>query len=334
MSCLYITEQGVKLSIAEGKIIIECRDGSKKIMPKEVLESIMIFGNVSMTLPVQRFCLEKGIKVTFLSTKGRYYGRLESTLHFNSERLKKQVYISDDVDMCLEFARKVQMAKIHNQKVILKRYEKNSKIDIKEEVLRISICENKISNCKTIEEVIGYEGMAAREYFKAIAKLIKEDFVFKGRSRQPPLDPFNSMLSFCYSIIFYEIFAEIENREFNPYIGFIHKIKRSHPALVSDMLEEWRAVLVDSTVLSLIQGNEISVEEFTIDDKISGVFLSDKAIKVCVRKLENKMRKDINYLEYLDAPVSFRRAIWWQVKTLATCIDERDFSLYKPLRIK
>lgn len=176
--------------------------------------------------------------------------------------------------------------------------------------------------------------MAAREYFKALSKLIKKEFAFNGRSRQPPLDPFNSMISFGYTIVFYEIYAELESRDLNPYIGFIHKIKRNHPALASDMLEEWRALLVDSTILSLVQGNEIDTAEFSFDEESGAVYLSDNAVKICVRKLEDKMRKEISYLEYLDSPVSFRHAIWWQVKTLSNCIDNGNFENYQPLKIK
>ena len=334
MSCLYITDQGAKISTSEGKVTVECRDGSKQSVPKETLESVMILGNATVTLPVQKFCLEKGINVTFLSTKGKYFGRLTSTSHFNAERLKKQVYLSDNEAVCLEFAKKIQKAKVHNQRIVLKRYEKNSDKDIKEELYRISIYENEISKCETVDEVMGYEGIAAAEYFKALSKLINPDFSFNGRSRQPPLDAFNYMLSFAYTIVFYEIYAELESRDLSPYIGFMHKIKRNHPALASDLLEEWRAVLVDSTILSLIQGNEVNIEEFTTDEETGGVFLSDNTIKICVKKLENKMRQEINYLEYLDSPVSFRRAIWWQVKSLASCVDAGDFSNYNPLKIR
>lgn len=210
MSCLYITEQGAKVATENGKIIVECKDGSRQSFPKETLESIMIFGNISITVPVQKFCLGKGIKVTYLSTKGKYFGRLYSTAHFNAERLKKQVYLSDCDSSCVELAKKIQSAKIHNQRIILKRYEKHSDKDIKEELYRISIYENEISKCNTVDEVLGYEGMAAREYFKALSKLIKKEFAFNGRSRQPPLDPFNSMISFGYTIVFYEIYAELE----------------------------------------------------------------------------------------------------------------------------
>ena len=334
MSCLYITEQGSKITVSEGKVIVECKDGLKRMVPQEILESIMIFGNVSMTIPAQKLCLENGIKVTYLSTKGKYFGRLESTAHFNAKRLKDQVYLSDNDGDCLEFAIKVQKAKVHNQRIILKRYEKNSDKDIREELQRMEIYENKLSKCECIDEVMGYEGMAAKEYFRALSKIVREEFAFNGRSRQPPLDAFNSMLSFAYTIIFYEIYAELQNRDLSPYIGFIHKIKQNHPALVSDMIEEWRAVLADATILSLVQGREISKEEFTTDEETGAVQLSDNAIKICVKKLEEKMRKNINYLEYLDSPTSFRRAIWWQVKTLAACVDEEDFTNYKPLRIK
>ncbi len=198
----------------------------------------------------------------------------------------------------------------------------------------MSIYEAKLDTASTINEIIGYEGMAAREYFTALSKLIRTDFKFNGRTRRPPKDAFNSMISLGYTIIFYEIYAEIASKSLSPYIGYIHRLKERYPALVSDLLEEWRAVIIDSTVMSIIQGNEISIDEFYRDEESGGVVLSDNAVKILVKKLEQKMRKDIKYLTYLDHAVSFRRAIWWQTRTLATCIDNGSFDGYSPIRIR
>ena len=144
---------------------------------------------------------------------------------------------------------------------------------------------------------------------------------------------FNAMLSLGYTVIFYEIYAEVENRHMSPYIGMVHQIRENHPALVSDLLEEWRAVIVDATVMSLIQGHEISIDEFRRDEESGGVILDSAAVKKFLNKLEKKMRSSMNYLSYLNSAVTFRRGIWWQCKTLARCIDDMDFSDYQPLRI-
>lgn len=334
MSCLYITENGSKVGIKGGHFIVECRNGSERLIPKETLESIVIFGNVYLTSPCVKECMERGISVSMFSTKGKYFGRIESTSHINAKRLKQQVYLSDNDEMRVQFSKKIILNKIHNQRVLLSRYQRSSDKNIEECIRAIKIHENKISQCNSVEQIMGYEGNAARQYFMALSKLIKEDFRFSGRNKRPPKDPFNSMISLGYTILMYEIMGEIENRGISPYIGFMHKDIERHPTLASDLLEEWRAVIVDATVMSLIQGNEIDISEFDKDEETGAVMISKNGINIFIKKLEKKLQSNMNYLEYLEHPVSFRRAIWWQVAKIVNCIDNGNFDDYKPIRIR
>lgn len=334
MSCLYITENGSKVGIKGGHFIVECRNGSERLIPKETLESIVIFGNVYLTSPCIKECMERGISVSMFSTKGKYFGRIESTSHINAKRLKQQVYLSDNDEMRVQFSKKIILNKIHNQRVLLSRYQRSSDKNIEEYMRAMKIHENKISQCSSIEQIMGYEGNAARQYFMALSKLIKEDFRFSGRNKRPPKDPFNSMISLGYTILMYEIMGEIENRGISPYIGFMHKDIERHPTLASDLLEEWRAVIVDATVMSLIQGNEIDISEFDKDEETGAVMISKNGINIFIKKLEKKLQSNMNYLEYLEHPVSFRRAIWWQVAKIVNCIDNENFDDYKPIRIR
>ena len=334
MACLYITEQASRCSVQQGKFIVSCQDGSRRMIPEELLETVVVFGRVEMTSAFQQACLKRGISVSFLSTKGHYFGRLESTSHVNPVRLKHQIYLSDNPEQSLLFAKKTLQAKIHNQQVLLRRYARNSEVSVREPVRKMEIYKKKIEMADTSEEVLGYEGIAAREYFSALSRMVKPEFRFQGRNKRPPKDPFNSMLSLGYTIAFYEIYAEVESRGMTPYVGFVHKIKERHPALVSDMLEEWRAVIVDAVVMSMIQKEEVTLEDFQKDEESGAVILSGYAVKTLIRNLERKMQSTMKYLEYLENPVSFRRGIWWQVKSLAHCLDENDLSTYQPMRIR
>lgn len=133
----------------------------------------------------------------------------------------------------------------------------------------MKILKDKISENLTLKEIMGYEGNAAREYFCGLSKIIKPEFSFKGRNRMPPKDPFNSLISLGYTLLLHEAYGEIENKGLSPYCGYLHSDHERHPTLASDLMEEWRAVIVDSVVLSLIQGNEISPDDFYTDkDKI------------------------------------------------------------------
>ena len=335
MSCVYVTEQGAKVSVGKGKLIIEYKNNLICYIPIETVESIMLFGNIQITLNAQKELLERGISTSLLSTRGHYYGRLINTSSINAERLKRQVYLSDNLEQRLQFAKKTIAAKIHNQLVVARRYaDKRGTATIAEKLNQLQLAEKKLVSAKNLEEALGIEGSAARNYFGILSEVIIKDFTFNGRNRRPPKDPFNAMISLGYTIIIYEIYAELENQNINPYIGFTHTLQPRHPALVSDLLEEWRAVLVDATVMSMIQGHEISIDEFTRDEETGGVIMSSSGVRKFISKLEKKMASDMNYLSYLDQSVSFRRGIWWQVKTLANCIDYEKLGDYMPLRIR
>ena len=106
MSCVYVTEQGAKVTVVQGKLIIECKDDLTKIIPNETVESLVLFGNIHLTVAAQKELLERGISTSLLSTRGHYFGRLINTSSVNAERFKKQVYLSDRTEQCVVFARK------------------------------------------------------------------------------------------------------------------------------------------------------------------------------------------------------------------------------------
>jgi len=334
MSCVYVTEQGANVSVGQGKLIIECKNNVTRYIPIETAESLVVFGNVHISLGAQKALLERDVNTSILSTRGHYFGRLISTSSINAERFKRQVYLSDDREQCLLFAKKTLAAKVHNQIVVAKRYIKQNTPEIDKMINQMLIAQKKIYDAGSIEEIMGFEGTSAKNYFAILASVIEKEFAFNGRNKRPPKDPFNAMISLGYTIIFYEIYAELENQSISPYIGFTHAVQPNHPALASDLIEEWRAVLVDATVMSLIQGHEIDISEFSRDEESGGVVISSKGVRTLVGKLEKKMAASMNYLSYLDGAVSFRRGIWWQAKTLAHCIDYGQLRDYSPLHIR
>ena len=192
----------------------------------------------------------------------------------------------------------------------------------------------KVKESTTIEQLMGFEGGAARTYFKTLGKLIDPDFSFKGRSRRPPQDPFNSLISLGYSIILNEIYGKLEAKGLNPYFGFMHKDRERHPTLASDLMEEWRAVLIDSTALSMLNGHELGHEDFYTNLEEPGVFLTKEALKSYLKKLENKFRADNHYLNYIDRGVSFRQALDLQVGQLIKAMEAEDAMVYMPVIIR
>lgn len=333
MSILFVNENNAVIGIESNRCVVKYSDGMKKMLPLEVLESITIMGHAQMTTQCVQECLTRGIPVSYFSKGGTYFGRLQSTGHINAERQRKQSSLYE-TQFSVDLAKNIISAKLKNQQVVLRRYEKSRGISVDSSIKMLHICREKVSGCNTIQELMGYEGQGAKAYFDGLSVLIKQEFIFHGRNRRPPRDEFNSMLSLGYSVLMNELYGKIEAKGLNPYFGFMHRDKEKHPTHASDMMEEWRAVIVDSTVMSMINGHEIQKEDFTTDMDEPGCYLNRNGIKVYLSKLEKKLQTEVRYLSYVDYAVSFRRGIALQIDTLAKAIEEGDASLYKPIEIR
>lgn len=194
LSYLYVNEQGAKIGISGGYFLFTQRDGMERKVPKETLESVVLFGNVQMSTQFIGEVLQMGIPASIFSAKGKYFGRLESTMFSNVDSLKSQMLSLENEVPTLALAKKVLMAKVHNQKVLLQRYNRDRNI-ITHEISHLDQMEKHIDTGRSIEQIIGYEGSAARVYFTGLGNLVPKEFRFSGRTRRPPKDPFNSLLS-------------------------------------------------------------------------------------------------------------------------------------------
>lgn len=334
MPNLYLNESGTVVGFSRNCFTVSHKNGLIRKIPSETLESISIFGSVQMTAKSVEKCLRKGIDVSYYSKGGSYFGRLISTNHVNTARQRSQIKMTEDDVFKLNLSKSIIQAKLNNQLVILRRYQRNSEEKNLRWINEITQYLKKIENCTHTEQLMGYEGSAAKAYFSGLAGVIDKKFLFRGRSRRPPRDPFNSMLSLGYSILMNEIYGEIENRGLNPYFGFLHKDREKHPTLASDLMEEWRAVIVDAVVMSLINGHEILPEHFYTESDREGVFLNKEGIRIFISKLEKKFLAQTKYLPYVNYPVTFRRAIGMQAGRLADAIEKGDTSVYLPVRIR
>lgn len=333
MSILYVNEHGASIGIKANRIVVVSKDESLRSIPIETLDGITILGKSHLTTECMETCLKKGIPVAFFSKGGRFFGRLISTGHVKAGLQRKQSELYSN-EFCLQLSKRIVYAKIKNQLVVLKRYAKNEVIDIEIEENSIKALCGKIVLADSIPEIMGYEGNVARMYFKGLSKCINPDFSFKGRNKRPPRDPFNSMISFGYSILLNEIYSEIEQKGLNPYFGFLHRDSENHPTLASDLMEEWRAILVDATVMSLINGNEISPDEFEIDYENGACYISKEGLNIFLRKFEKKLQTKSKYLKYIDYAVSFRQAIALQINCLVKAIETEDYRKYEPIMIR
>lgn len=333
MSLLYINESSAVIGIEANRCVVKYSDGMKRTIPIETLENITIMGHAQMTTQCVQECLKRGIPVSYFSKGGSYFGRLQSTGHINPERQRRQCSLYES-DFAHGLAVKIIAAKLKNQMVVLRRYEKSKNMSSTAASKMLRICREKVARCTTISEIMGYEGQGAKAYFEGLSALIDPEFAFKGRSKRPPKDEFNSMISLGYSVIMNELYGKIEAKGLNPYFGFMHRDKENHPTLASDLMEEWRAVIVDATAMSMINGHEIHKEDFQTDADMPGCYLTRNGIKLYLSKLERKLQTEVRYLDYVDSAVSFRRAIALQIDSLVKAMENGDASLYRPIEIR
>lgn len=334
MAHLYITDNGSVLGVDGGRYVIKQKQSLIRSIPKESIESISIFGNSSITTPCIQSLLMSKTPVCFFSGKGRYYGRLHGIESEKVELLKKQFDAFADETFCTALSVRIIAAKIHNQEIVLGRYARATGRQIESELGMMKQMEKKVLRAQSSAEAMGYEGMAAKVYFRALGEIVQPDFKFYGRSKQPPKDPFNSLLSLGYTLLMYEIMAKIETERMSPYCGVLHAVRDGSPALCSDMMEEWRAVIVDTVALSLVQGNEIQIDDFLADDEYIGIYLNNTALRKYINKFERKLNTKNKYLAYDQKEYSFRQAIHVQCRQMLTCIKEKNPELYLPIRIR
>ena len=332
MSLLYVTENGATLGINGGRVVVTYKNGEIEEIPKETVSGVALFGQSQVTTQLTKYFLEKGIRVSYFSSTGKYYGMLTPAESHDVTRLKKQMILTQQEDFCLEMAKKIIRAKINNQLTVIRRYSRNNLDEASPLLTPLKIEKNKIEKSTSIEELMGHEGKASRIYFQIINSFLEEDFKFDKRSRRPAKDPVNCMLNFGYALLTKEIIGELENRGLCAYTGFLHQDKPGHASLASDLIEEWRQVIVDSVVLSLIQGHEISCDCFKYEN--GGCILTQEGMKMFIYKMEKKMFTESKYLSYIDKAVSFRKAIWHQCESIATAIDTGNSKMYNPVIIR
>lgn len=329
MSTLYLCSQGSTLCTKENRFLIKKQETILQEIPIHTITSIEIYGIIQVTTKAIQRCLQNGIDIIYYSTKGQYFGRLISTSHTNTLRQRIQANIPQEYK--LKISQKIIQAKINNQIVILKRVSKNRKIDIKSQIKEIQKLVLKIPSTENIEELMGYEGISAKHYFKILGTLVLSEFQFEKRSKRPPLDEFNSLISLGYTILMNRIYTQLQTKGLNPYFGIMHKDRQNHPTLASDIVEPFRA-LIDNMVVSSINRREIRKEHFYKKEGKEGIFLTQEGLKIYINKQEELMRKEENYTQ--NEKQNLRKVLDIQINDLAQSIENVDFTKYNPVILK
>jgi CRISPR-associated protein Cas1 len=300
LNTLFITVQGAVLHRENDTIDVCDKTGSLLKMPIHLLSGVVCFGVVTVTPPCMALCAENGVVVTFLTEYGRFLARVSGPVSGNVLLRKAQYKASDDPVLSARIARRIVTAKVANSRTLLQRFcrdhsDSDHAAEVRETVDVLSSVINALRQEEPLDVVRGREGDAARRYFAVFDHLIvtqKNDFQFQGRSRRPPLDPINALLSFLYTMLVHDVTSACETVGLDPAVGYLHRDRPGRPGLALDIMEELRPVLADRLVLSLINRVQVKSGDFHTSEA-GAVLLNNDSRKMILAAWQEKKREVI-----------------------------------------
>jgi len=320
MSTIFLTEQGSRL-IRQGHALSLVKDNEKLfVFPIENVSQIVILGRIEISTALMGTLLSKGIDTIFLSRSGRLKGRLVGDISKNIEVRELQFLKSQQKKAVLDFSKHIVQAKAQNA---LRMLQKRRSVPLDTFKSRLRNFKNTVDSVRSLDVLRGIEGNFSKIYFKIFPQLLTDDFGFAGRKKHPPTDPLNVLLSFGYTLLFQNIYAQVYAAGLDPYKGFYHQTHYGHPALVSDLIEQFRAPFVDSLIITLINRQQIRASHFEKDSK--GVRFKKEGIKIFIEMYQKKLE---SRLLYNNLQLTYLQIIRAQVYHLVDCL--KNDKPYKP----
>lgn len=290
MSVIVISEQGTRLTKKDGQLLLFKE--AKKIFawPLVNVTHIILIGMVEMSPWLVGYLFKNGVDTAFMSMDGRYKGRLSAPSSKNILIRQRQFEMLGNQAFRTAFARAVVNAKVRNYARLI---QKRTHVVYQSLKNRFKNLMRSLRATEDIRIIRGLEGAFSNIYFRHLPALLYDDFGFKRRIKHPPPDPLNILLSFAYTVLFNHVYAFVESSGLDPFCGFFHDISYGHPALVSDLMEEFRAPVADSLVLTLVNRKLITPDHFENED--GKIRFSKEGIAVFFEQYRLRMNEKFTY---------------------------------------
>lgn len=323
LNTLYVTSENSYLGLDGENIVV--LEESKEIgrIPLHNLEGIVSFGYRGVSPALMGACAEREISLCFVSPQGRFLARVTGKTRGNVVLRVQQYESSIDGDKSLEIAKNCILGKVYNARWVLERSirDHGMQIDadrVKDASEKLKNSLKLIQNCESKEQLRGFEGEAASVYFGVFDELIlqqKREFYFHGRSKRPPQDNMNAMMSFVYTLLINNITSALECVGLDPYVGYLHTERPGRVSLALDLIEELRAVLADRFVLSLVNKRIVNGKNFTQKEN-GAVLMTDELRKKLLIEWQSKKKETITH-PYLNEKVEWGMVPYVQAMLLA-----------------
>lgn len=323
LNTLFITTQGAYLAREGEAVLVRVEKVTRLRVPLHTLGSIVCFGRVGVSPSLMGHCGEKGIAISMLSMHGAFLARISGFTPGNVLLRREQYRQADDPAKTAAIVRPIVSAKIANARSVLLRNLRDypdapGRAQVQSAAERMAQGLRQVQECPEADSIRGLEGDAARNYFDVFDHLItaqKENFAFRSRSRRPPLDNVNALLSFLYAMLAHDARSACEAAGLDPAVGFLHRDRPGRPGLALDLMEEFRPFLADRLALSLINRRQVQADGFSTSE--AGAVLMNDATRKGVLVAWQKRKQEEVIHPFLGEKTTIGLLIHLQARLLA-----------------
>lgn len=329
---LYLTEPGMILHKSGGKYLIEKNGEIINEIPSNLVDNVNVYSGATLTSKCVSDLILNNRYIFWYNASSILVGYIENIANIKSETVLKQIEFLNELQLRLEVSKKIVRAKLNNGVVILKRFNRIKKSEIViDSVKNIKAVIRDIDSQKSILNLYGIEGIGSKAYFNGVADIVGKEYMYSGREKRPATDPFNSLLSFGYSILHSEIIAMIKQEKLSPFYGIMHYVRNGHASLASDLIEEFRYQIVDSVAMNIIKNETFKVENFEEDRTTCAVYLQKHLRKIYISKIIEKLNSTH---KYNDVEETYRQTILNHIKSYKELIKTKNSIAYKEFVIR
>lgn len=298
LNTLYLLTPNSYLFCRNETIAVKVGGVEKNAVPAKDIEAIVCFGQMTVSTPLLEFCGKRGISVTFLSPQGHYCGRFYGPLSGNVLLRKKQYESINQVEFSNQLVRDILFGKIRNSKMVLlraARKQSGDAVSLTQAVNQLSDLAAQLESCDCIDSMRGIEGAAATIYFSRFDTMLHSPagFRFESRSRRPPRNEVNAVLSFVYTLLTREISSALETVGLDPAAGYLHTLRPGRPSFALDLIEELRAPLCDRFTLSLFNLGQLGEKDFNSDSE--AFFLNDRGRRTVLTSWQKRKMETVQH---------------------------------------
>ena len=280
MANLYLTEQGAVLRKSSDRLIVTKDKATLLEVPCHAIDAVLIFGNVQFTTAAVRELMEHNIEMALFTRRGKLLCQLTPPMGKNVPMRLAQYERARDPAFTLAFAKQVVTAKVRNGLTLVRQYAYNHPdADLQRALDELAGYTERIAAATTTDELFGVEGNAARIYFTAFSRMLRGAVKFPGRRKRPAPDPVNALLSFGYTLLFNEIASLLDGVGFDPHIGFFHRPDYGRASLAADLVEEFRAPVVDRLTLRLLNTRVFTPDDFYLQTNSGSMYLQRDSLR-------------------------------------------------------